>query len=231
MRFSASVLSVAAALALVGSAFGTVVIPASARVGPVPTTNGVGLNADIWRYESTSIASSRAYIATAVPDGKFMSSSVNYKDSDVWTSLNSWLGSDSSMLTGLPGSTMVKSLTFRFTGFIAVKQAGTYNFTVESDDGMQLLIGGQEVAKFDGARGYSGTTGGATFSQAGLYAVDLLYWANGSGNSGVRLSSNLPGNPSGAAIPKALLYKVPTPGTAAVAALGLVIAGRRRRQN
>ncbi|MBY0262632.1 MAG: hypothetical protein K2Q20_09830 [Phycisphaerales bacterium] len=232
--FVHSLAAAAVSCAFAGIAAATVtpstIVPPSARAGAVPTANGTGLNAQIWRSSASTILSSRQLIASTAPEARFISMKVNYGPADVWTPLNTFLGTDAPSLQtinggSVNGSTMAKSLLFRFQGFIAIRNAGTFDFSVASDDGMELKIGGQTITSFDGDRGFATSTGRANFAQSGLYAIELIYWGNSQGSSGVQLGSSF----CNGIIQKADLYNIPAPTAASMLAAGGLLAARRRR--
>lgn len=232
--FVRSLAAVAVSCAFAGIASATLtpstIVPASARAGAVPAANGTGLNAQIWRSTASTILSSRQLIATTAPEARFISMKVNYGPADVWTPLNTFLGTDAPSLQtinggSVNGTTMAKSLLFRFQGFIAIRNAGTFDFSVASDDGMELKIGGQTITSFDGDRGFNTSTGTATFAHAGLYAIELIYWGNAAGDSGVKFSSSF----SNGVVQKVDLYNIPAPTAASILAAGGLLVARRRR--
>ncbi len=93
---------------------------------------------------------------------------------------------------------------------------------------MALTIGNRLITSFDGERGYAASTGGATFGAAGRYNLELLYWANAAGNSGLKLEWKRPGTNDFVVVPMGNLC-VPTPGAAGALLAGGLFAARRRR--
>ncbi|MCU0688291.1 MAG: PA14 domain-containing protein [Phycisphaerales bacterium] len=197
-------------------------------VGPLPGAPGSGLQGVIFSAAVNSLDQALTAIQTGVPAGGVTGATINYGNSSVSTPLSTWLGTDAPSLTGLPGTTPASGLIFNFGGFIAISTPGTYAFIVTSDDGMRLNIGGVTVTSFPGDRSFSPSTGSVTFSGAGVYPIELLYWANTSGESGLRLEWTVPGS-APAVVPQSVLYLVPSPGATALLAFGGVMVGRRRR--
>src|SRR6185437_15407591 len=132
------------------------------------------------------------------------------------------------------------------TGYIAITQAGTYNFNLGSDDGSQLTIGGQTVINNDSDHGFSFVGGDATFSQAGLYAISLTYFED-SGSTGLALfakdpngncvvgrSANCAAGSAATGLFYSSLPSTPTPEPASLTIFGAGLAGlaavRRRRK-
>lgn len=65
----------------------------------------------------------------------------------------------------------------RITGYVKFDAAGTYTLDVYSNDGLELSIGGQEVAKVDEKRACD-PIGAVEVNvpEPGWYAVEALYW-------------------------------------------------------
>ncbi len=78
------------------------------------------------------------------------------------------------------------------SGYIYIPRAGTWNFTVASDDGFDLQIGGQDIKQFNGGRGYLPTTGMAMIATPGLYKYQLI-WFQGVGGASADFYANGPG--------------------------------------
>jgi hypothetical protein len=141
--------------------------------------------------------------------------------------------------------TSVSESAMVLTGFIAVNQAGTYNFNLGSDDGSQLTIRGQTVISNDFDHGFQNDTGSATFTAAGLYAINILFFED-TGSTGLDLWASDASSGSciigraancvAGTVATGLFYfslpaAVPEPGPLAIFAAGLcALAGFRRRQ-
>jgi hexosaminidase len=70
----------------------------------------------------------------------------------------------------------------RFGGFIRLPETGAYAFTVRSDDGSVLKIGGVPLVDHDGAHAATGKTA-TVWAKAGVYPLDLGYFDAGGANS------------------------------------------------
>lgn len=127
------------------------------------------------------------------PDSFFTATVLTYSDHGKHT-LADFLGiEDSRSLFGNPDA-QLHTMAFRFTGFIDLK-AGDHRFTVGSDDGFVLRVGGRDISQYDGNRPYSQTNKGSGEFHAdrdGLYPVELIYWENG---GRARLDVELDGQP------------------------------------
>jgi hypothetical protein len=239
---AATLVASVAVIACAGSAL-AVNVPMSAKVGPCPTTPGEGLNGKGWFYNTSDTIWADMYAHMTEPaDFMYMSRLVNTNGSTGYvnnseSNVQGLLGSSSMMIMpDSAGTHAIDGVILRYTGYICISQPTTLTFGVLSDDGFQLDIGGIRVAEFVGQRGPGVTTGEATFSMAGLYAIDLLYFANNQGTSGVNLLWNGGGNAgtvNGAGdltlVPTEVLFKVPAPGAAALVGMGGLLASRRRR--
>ena len=82
-------------------------------------------------------------------------------------------------------------------GYLFIPQAGTWNFTVRSDDGFRLTMGDNNttVAIFDGARAPGNTTGQADVPSPGYYHYELV-WIQGVSGAMAEFFANGPGQPT-----------------------------------
>ena len=63
-------------------------------------------------------------------------------------------------------------------GYIAIAQAGTYNFNLAAHDGAQLTIGNQIIIAGGAMHSFEIDSGTAVFAAAGLYAINIQYFEN-----------------------------------------------------
>jgi hypothetical protein len=188
---------------------------------PLPATAGNGLVGSYYRptggFEAGSIANANAYIAGHGADATLISTGIDYPAGSGYgsgntasdgTSVSTYLGSDATSLTALPGSpsgettaqvlaNALNGTMYVFTGYLAVTAAEAntvQTFYLGSDDGSALSIDGQQVVANDGDHGFDFTSGGNTveFTQPGLYAIQVLYYEDG-GVAGVEFGSTLAG--------------------------------------
>ena len=106
------------------------------------------------------------------------------------------------------------------TGFLQVATGGTYNFTLNSDDGSLLYIDSTIVVNNGGPHS-PGAASGSAILAAGLYPFKVEFYEDFGGPSGVDLY-----------LPEGVIYgtPVPEPFTLALLGLGLLgIAGIRRK--
>lgn len=223
-----------------GSALG-VVIPGGSLAAPTPATPGDGLNGSVRFQSVNSLAAADNAIATLPSDATFHATSIDYPHGSAAVvsggTLGDFLGADAASLSVDPAARGAFSNIFVFSGYLAVDQIGDVTFGVGSDDGFRLRIGGVAVAEFGNDRGFGFTTGLATFEAAGLYAVELIYYANSVGESGVQFVSSLTGGasygnePAGTIglVPTTRLYTVPSPGAAMLFCMAAAFIFRFRR--
>ncbi|WP_211826939.1 cadherin-like domain-containing protein [Kistimonas asteriae] len=150
------------------------------RGQPVAVRQG-GLLAEV--YDTGAALSKVADIDTLThqePDSFFTATTFSYTDHGRHT-LSDFLGvEDSHTLFGNPDAHL-HTMAFRFTGYIDLK-AGDHHFSVGSDDGFVLRVGGRDISQYDGNRPYSRDNKGSGDFHAdreGLYPVELIYWENG----------------------------------------------------
>ena len=134
------------------------------------------------------------------------------------TTLADFLGDDAASLAGDGAATLEQSV-FVFTGQIQLDGTET-TFTVGSDDGFRLTIGGQLVSENAAPRGF-GFTDATPGLAAGLYTFTLVYFENAV-FTGVEFLVDGSIVPAGAAVP------LPAGAVLLLTGLGGLAAARRR---
>ena len=168
------------------------------------------------------------YISENKPVATFSASGINYPGGifdtawDDEVTLGAFLGKDAATLSNKKvADNKLTGQLFDFAGYVSVKTAGTYTFSLASDDGSRLLIGGKTIVNNDTSQSFTSRSAQVTFTEAGLYPLEVAYFEN-YGVTGIRLSSNLGG--SAAPVSSGLLYgagqitpsAVPEPGSVAL---------------
>lgn len=144
-----------------------------------------------------NLAAAEAIVTAAAgtPTATFTATSLDYPNGApnvAVSTIGNFLGVDGATISN-PAILPVAATTVVFTyeGYIRVDAAGTYSFSVGSDDGFDLQIDGATVTQFPNNRGFGTTTGPATLG-AGYHSFRLLYWENG-GQEGLLATSSLNG--------------------------------------
>jgi MYXO-CTERM domain-containing protein len=252
------ILAILAAFALIsGMARAGTIIDPSLSAGAVPTTAGTGLNGSYYDFSSSigtlsSLAQTNQLISTmGAATATFTTTAVCFPDCGGTSVSDS--GSLSTLLNGnvsnfaytTPGvtTTSLDHGAMIVSGYIAITHAGSYTFYLGSDDGSQLLIGGQSVINNDGLHSFNTSTGTATFAAAGLYSISAEYFENtgvtgfdlyGVDNSNGQCITGRAANCAPGTAQSSILYgSVPTaapePGSLAILAAGLLgLAGAAR---
>lgn len=74
-------------------------------------------------------------------------------------------------------STNATRVAARITGYIRFDAPGTYDLDFESNDGLSVTIGGQEVSRYDGRHPCeSGGASTVTAPEAGWYELEAIYF-------------------------------------------------------
>ncbi|MBE0495145.1 MAG: tandem-95 repeat protein [Campylobacterales bacterium] len=123
-------------------------------------------------------------VATTDPAATFEATKVWYgygSSNGVATgnSLQQFLGDDGASLEYTNGQTNTEEGGIHISGSVYI-QAGTYNFKVYADDGYEILINGESVAKYDNNQ--SPTTrvhGEFTIDADGWYDIEMYWWDQG----------------------------------------------------
>jgi hexosaminidase len=104
---------------------------------------------------------------------------------------------DSSMVTrlGIEPRKRDENYALHFEGLFHAEQAGNYSFTLASDDGSWLKIGGATVVDNDGPHGDDAKIGHVRLSK-GWHVIEVGYYQGGGAES-LRLTVQLPGSSEG----------------------------------
>ena len=208
-----------------------VTIPSSALLGGVPTTPGTGLTGNYYRLAAPAANLSAAAAAAALmssPTAQFIASTVCFPTCGATmqdgNSIAAYVQTNGTLLSG---SGFLGASYTSFAGALLISQAGTYRFSLYSDDGASLRIGDVTVISMPTTQSWAGASGSAIFAQAGLYPILVNEFDIG-GYTGVTLMEGY------SAVPTSSLYgetAAPEPGTLGLAATGLIgLAAFRRRR-
>ena len=121
------------------------------------------------------------------PQGRFISTNVNYSGNDISPILE-WLGDDAGSFVGTEGE--LNDGMIQFKGYVNIETAGKHDFRSASDDGSVVFVGNQVVVNNDGGHGAPGPApdGSAFFPTAGLYPIEVAWfngnWTNDAGEHG-----------------------------------------------
>ncbi len=151
----------------------------------------------------STLAQAETIIASNTPNGTFTARSLDYPSGapNIQTStIGALLGTDATTLNPPAlAATTANRVVLQFQGSIDVAAAGTYSFSVGSDDGFGLEIDGATVTQFPGIRGFGTSTGSVALS-AGRHDFRLVYFEN-IGQEGLLVTSSLTsGNPLGTTV-------------------------------
>ncbi len=182
-------------------------------------------NAEFWdaSVPITNLTTADAIMANGPATATFLSTAIDYPNGSAInissnTRLADYLGVDAASIIGPATRTITRSV-FRFTGFLDLL-AGPQSFSVGSDDGFRLSIGGNVIAQQYNQRSFN-LTNITTDAGTGKTAFELVYFEN-AGVTGVVFS--IDGGlavPSPVPLPSALLLML-----AGIAGLGVASRGR-----
>lgn len=147
-----------------------------------------------------------AVISSQAVTSTFTSTGIDYPNGSTTrigsgTTLANFLGSDAASIIGPSNSTLQRSV-FRFTGFLELL-AGPQLFTVGSDDGFRLTIGGTQISQRFSNRGFA-TTSTTVDAGIGLTAFELIFYEN-SGRTGIEFAiDNAIATPAPVPLPQGL---------------------------
>ncbi|WP_033403408.1 VCBS domain-containing protein, partial [Endozoicomonas elysicola] len=154
-------------------------------LGDPATGGGSGLLGEVFETDSAiNNLTDLGNLVNNTPTATFTASNLNYGN---FGTLGEFLGDDAHTLSTDISNNAMETLGFRFTGFIQL-EAGQHDFTVTSDDGFRLNIGGQNISEFFGLRPAEATTGSYTAPADGFYSFELVYWEN-TGSAALQVTS------------------------------------------
>ncbi len=192
-----------------------IVFPSAAQ--HIPNKKGTGLVGRLWKRTGqplSGLAGEGVHIIKTTPShGLFTATRLNYAGNEL-TPMEIWLKEDSVSLVMYYETEFanIDECLFSFNGFIAIPNKGAYNYSISSDDGTMLFIGGQEIVINDGYRAAPGPSpdGTAVFLKPGLYPIELLFY-NGAykdEEAGTRGEGIMRFSVNGKEIDPAILYPV-----------------------
>jgi hypothetical protein len=252
MRLLALSLAFVCALCAVNAAQAQITINANQSVGAVPGFAGTGLFGLYFLDPQGGNGFNNPDLSQ--PLASFMTTNLCFPDC---LSGNSFVDSSGGLaaftngnatnivnLSGSPLPTDWNSASLFINGYIAINQAGTYDFNILTDNDSQLFIGGTFIGGVQGCCGPDNET--VNFAAAGLYAIAFNFLEYG-GQSGLDLTATDPTSTcilgcyvGNALQPNGLFYSdsqlqgapAPLPGAgwpSALAALGVLAVAMRRR--
>lgn len=184
MNRFASLTTAIALLALSGPAQAQVVITSGPAMGAAGAPGLTGAFYFTNGASVTTINMAQNYIASHARTGSFTATEAGitgsrngfgYSAPDAGSAQDFLqAGDDGASYVG-PTTTLGDGL-FDFQGSLNVTSPGTLQFSIFSDDGSALFIAGQQVVINDGVHVDRAVNGSATFAQAGLYPLELVYF-------------------------------------------------------
>ncbi len=151
--------------------------------GSIPSEPGSGLNASFWNQPAGSLKSlareGLQIIREEPANATFLATTMQYAGNDLLR-LEQWLGEDASSLhfEVKPEVDVLGDSLLRFTGYIAIPEAGKVTFSSSSDDGSIVWIGGKKIIHNDGYGAAPGDfpEGSANFARPGLYPIEIAFF-------------------------------------------------------
>lgn len=215
---------------------------------PMPATPGDGLTGQLWTNvdpNTDTLAQADAIIAGGVATANFLSTTIDYPSGAVGST---WVSSTyADILDPIGISTLdntsvltddVLNTVMRFSGFFGAYAGETWTFQVLSDDGSAVDMGGTRILTNDGIHGFGGPTDSVTFTETGLYALDVIFFESQASHFGLEFRGGLNGATPTTAISDRLynlidyadddddrldtVASVPEPSTLILLALGLL---------
>jgi PA14 domain len=167
---------IVAALVTSISANATTITPTQS-IGAIPAAPGTGLAATYTSLgsppatlpaaalaASAALAVSATYVARTIC---FPACGATEKDGNTLASYTAANG------VGLEGGAVLGPSYSTYSGSLAISVPGTYLYTLTSDDGSELTIGGVAIIDMPSQQTWTGINASVTFAAAGLYPIDI----------------------------------------------------------
>src|SRR5262245_13106101 len=198
VSFPKAIAALAASLCLSSIAIQAQVdIPPSAAVGPATRFVGGNLAGEYWHRGPNTILTDgnvnrdhgidKQILGFGAADGTFTATGFVYLGNDL-TAVRTWLGADAASYSGINSN--LDDAAIRLRGYVNVKAPGSITFGTTSDDGARVTIAGIDVAQTDGSHGDVTADGVANFAAAGLYPIEVTYFAGDWTSDGNNHSGN-----------------------------------------
>jgi len=174
-------------------------------ITPKPATDGTGLTGQLWTNvdpNTNSLAQAQAIINGGFATANFRSTTIDYPAGATDVTLTS--DTYNSVLDATAQSTLdntsiltddVLNTVMRFAGFFGANAGEIWTFSILSDDGSAVDIGGTRILNNDGIHGFGGLSTTVEFVQSGLYAIDVLFFESQVSHWGLEFAGGLEGSP------------------------------------
>lgn len=230
-RHSLRALALSSLLAVTGAGAQAADFSFATAAAALPTTDGTGLDGSFYslsRWPNTLADAATLIADMGAPTVSFTATGIcmptcSAQSWDATTSTDAYLATSA---TGISGSAAtLNNSAMVISGYLAIRTAGDYTFSLGSDDGSSLSIAGMTVINNDGNHGLSFRTTTIHFAEAGLYAINVNYFED-AGWAALTLLQN--GSRLATTDLYAMAAAVPEPATTAMWLVGLAAIGATR---
>lgn len=160
---------------------------------PCNLVNEPGLVGEYYKSGLESLTSIPNF-SSLIPDFIVIETNIDFPER-----ITNWITSQSQELEGF-----TSDFAARFRGLVQIPVSGTYQFSLQSDDGSLLFINNEEIINHDSIHSFTSKSG-SVFLSEGFHDIEIHYF-EGTGSAGLQLRWLPPGTSNETVVPQTNLF-------------------------